>query len=431
MNRAHFFLTASALLLAPVLSLFPLEVQSVLDVMPTAVLVREGGAASDPLVQTETTEITAQTALSQSQPLAQGLSLSGTFWSMADSLPSRSPLDTPPAKIDLEARVLELELTWEALPGMLIFDAGKRVIHPSSGFFRTPLNVISHGSLGNGANLTGSAVGTWEEGWVGAGVTVLLGDVTLSDFFSPRLQWSTDADSVLRYLTTQQENDQNLSQVDIRLGGADLRLLGLLSTGGPGSADPALHFTAGAGLDTNVGDALTLRAEVSAADSANRMIVTGSQGSSAIATQTLKWAPRALVGFTWTNQDQLSVMGEYAYDGLGFLGNDYAELLAYSQSAKSTSAAAPDLLDQFGSFNAARHYLFLRLSDKIDDKLTAAGWTTVNAQDGSGLTGIDLTLANDKWNLNAYLTNAWGGQNTEGGLSPLLWTADVEVNLFF
>ena len=94
---------------------------------------------------------------------------------MADSLPSAVPVCHPAGKIDMESRILELKLVWEVVPGTLIWDVGKKVIHPSSGFFRTPLNVISHGALGNAANLSGSAVGTWEEGWIGTDVTLLVG----------------------------------------------------------------------------------------------------------------------------------------------------------------------------------------------------------------------------------------------------------------
>ena len=123
-------------------------------------------------------------------------------------------------------------------------------------------------------------------------------------------------------------------------------------------------------------------------------------------------------------------MAEYYYNGLGFIGNDYAQLIAYSQSLRSTPGSGPDLLDQSGTFSAAQHYGFVRVSGKIDDKLTAAGWTEVNLQDLSGLTGIVLTLTYDKWTVNASLMDAWGNTDTEAGLSPLLWTADLEVSLF-
>ncbi len=173
-----------------------------------------------------------------------------------------------------------------------------------------------------------------------------------------------------------------------------------------------------------------MRAEVSAADAQNRTIVTSNQAPFSTTTQAIVWAPRALAGFTWTNQDQLSIMAEYYYNGLGFIGNDYAQLIAYSQTLRSTPGSGPDLLDQSGTFSAAQHYGFVRVSGKIDDKLTAAGWTEVNLQDLSGLTGIVLTLTYDKWTVNASLMDAWGNTDTEAGLSPLLWTADLEVSLF-
>jgi hypothetical protein len=172
-------------------------------------------------------------------------------------------------------------------------------------------------------------------------VTLLVGSFMIANFFSPRLPWSGDTYRALQYVSAQQDDYQNLTRVDIRLGSTDVRILGLRSTGGPGSSDSDVYFTAGAGLDTNIGDAVTVCAEVSAADSQNRTIETSSQVPFPATTQAVVWAPRALAGFTWTNQDQLSVMAEYYYNGLGFIGNDYAQLIAYSQSLMSTPGRRP------------------------------------------------------------------------------------------
>ena len=416
-----------ALFAVPV-SLHAWDAQALLDVVPTAVLVQQNPPSS-PWMQLETTELDGQAALSHSQPLAEGLSISGTLWGMADTLPSGLPWATPSGKIDLQGRILELKLVWEVIPGTLIWDVGKKVIHPSSGFFRTPLNVISHGALGNTANLTGSAVGTWEEGWVGTDLTLLVGSFSISNFFSPRLQWSSDADRALQYVSLPQNDFQDLTRVDVRIGEADVRLLGLVATGGPGSSDTALHLQLGAGLDTTISDSITVRAEVSAADSQFRLGVANAQLLTTSA-ETLSWAPHALAGFTWTNAQQLSVMAEYYYNGSGFSGSDYTELIQYSQVRKTSPGSSADLLDQFGVFSAGRHYGFVRVSGKVDDTLGAAGWTQVNLQDLSGLTGLVLTFTYDKWSLNCSLLDAWGTADTEGGVSLLLWKLDLEVSLF-
>ncbi|HYW82807.1 MAG TPA: hypothetical protein VFB30_06115 [Spirochaetia bacterium] len=415
-------------LLALPRALWAWDAQAVLDVVPTAALVQQQPPSS-PWMQAETTEVSGQAALSHSQTLAEGLSLSGTAWGLADSLPSGSPFETPPGKVDIKSRILELKLVWEVVPGMLIWDIGKKVIHPSSGFFRTPLNVISHGPLGNAANINGAAVGTWEEGWIGTDVTLLLGNFTISNFFSPRMLWSSQADSVLQFFSLPQNDFQNLTRLDVRLGNADMRFLGLVSSGGPGSSDPGVNLQLGAGVDTNIGDSITVRAEVSAANSQSRLTVADPLLAT-VSTDTVHWAPQALVGATWTNAQQLSLMAEYYYNGGGFAGSDYTQLIRYSQNRRSTYPNAPDLLDQFGTLSAGRHYGFVRISGKLDDTLTAAGWTQVNLQDLSGLTGILLTLTHDTWSLNGSLMNAWGTRDTEAGLSPLLWRIDLELTLF-
>ena len=406
-----------------------LEGQVLVDVLPTAALVQAG--PSSPWMQSETTAVAAQIAVSHAQTLAEGLSLSGTLWGIADSLPSGSPFSTPTAKVDLESRILELKLTWEVVPGALVWNLGKEGIHPSSGFSRTPLDVLSRGALADTSNLTGSAVGLWEEGWIGTGVTAFLGSFTLADYFSPRLSWSSDAGQVLQYVTLPQNDYQNLTQVDFRLGETDIRVLGLVASGGPGSDDPEVRVQLGSGLDTALGDSLTIRAEIRAADAQTRTAVTDPQLLTTTA-QEVRWAPRALAGFTWTSADQLSVMAEYYYNGAGFVGDDYARLLQYTETLRGRSApTALDLLDQLGTFSAAQHYGFLRVSGAIDDSLSAAAWTQVNLQDLSGLAGIVLTVGKPKWSLNASVVGAWGGPDTEAGLLPLLWRANLEMSLFF
>ncbi|HET6487811.1 MAG TPA: hypothetical protein VFH83_15395 [Spirochaetia bacterium] len=427
--RPRHLLGVAAVLAVTGARLWALEGQALLDVLPTAALVQAG--PSSPWMQSETTAVAAQIAVSHAQTLVEGLSISGTVWGIADSLPSGSPFNTPAAKVDLESRILELKLTWEMVPGALVWNLGKEVIHPSSGFSRTPLDVLSHGALADTANLTGSAVGAWEEGWIGTGLTAFVGNVTLADYFSPRLSWSSDAAQVLQYVTLPQSDYQNLTQVDFRLGEADIRVLGLVASGGPGSSDPEVHVQLGSGLDTALGDSVTIRAEICAADAQTRTVVTDSQLQSTTA-QSVSWAPRALAGFTWTSAEQLSVMAEYYYNGAGFLGDDYRRLIQYTESLRGSGApAALGLLDQLGTFSAAQHYGFLRVSGTIDNSLTAAAWTQVNLQDLSGLTGIVLTLGQPKWSVNASLVGAWGGPDTEAGLLPLLWRANLEVSLFF
>jgi hypothetical protein len=404
-----------------------LETEATLDALSTASLGQEGGMS----MQTETTRLLAQVATSHKQSLGENLSLSGTFWADADSLPSGSPLQTPTDKLTLTSRVLELGLEWEALPGQLIIEVGKKIIHPSSGFFKTPLNVLSRGSASGLIPSTGAAVSAWEEGWVGADLTYLTGNVTIANFFSPRMEWSDSADQTLQYLSQQQDEYNDLLRFGLRIGETDVRLLALASSGGPGSENPDLHLCLGAGADTNVGDSLTLRAECSVADSQDRLDVVDEK----LLTnrdESVAWAPRALAGFTWTGPNELSVMAEYYYNGLGMIGSDYDRLIHYSVNRLSMPGSpGPDILDQFGRFEAARHYGFARISGQLDTDLTPALFSVVNLQDFSGITGVNLAYTRDAWALTGSIVDYWGGKDTEAGLWPVLWQIDVQLSLFF
>jgi hypothetical protein len=418
---------AATLALASVSLAVALEAEATLDGLPTAVLEQEGGAD----MQTEATRFLAQVAVSHKQSLADGLNISGTFWIDADSLPSGSPLEIPADKMELESRVLELGLAWEALPGQLIVDLGKKIIHPSSGFFKTPLNVLSRGSASGLVPSTGAAVSSWEEGWVGADVTYLTGNLTIANFFSPRLDWSDAVDQSLRYLSSRQKDYDDLLRLGLRVGTTDLRFLAMTSSGGPGSVDPDLRLQVGAGIDTGIGNSLTLRAECSAEDSRDRLEVID-ENLLTSREESLAWATRALAGFTWTGPNELSVMAEYYYNGLGLVGSDYDCLIHYSVNRlPAPGAKAPDLLDQFGSFEAARHYGFARVSGTLETDLASALFSVVNLQDFSGITGVNLTYTRNSWAVSGSVVDYWGAKDSEAGLSPLLWQIDLQLSLFF
>ena len=240
--------------------------------MPSAALVPMQGAGRGSL-QSEVTRLTSQAALSDSSPLADNLTLSGTAWVLLDSLPTYDPTQVPPSRLDFSSRLLQLDLAWQILPGSLSLSLGKEIIHPSSGFFKTPLNLISRGAAGNVPQQTPAASPKWEEGWIGAKFQWIEGDISLEDFFSPRLQWSDQADDALQYLSLQQQDYQNQLRLDAHVGATDLQALALISSGGPGSADPTLRFQSGAGLDANIGDHLTIRAEATLSSSLDRRSV--------------------------------------------------------------------------------------------------------------------------------------------------------------
>ena len=319
---------------------------------------------------------------------------------------------------------------WQILPGELIIDLGKQIIHPSSGFFKTPLNLFSRGPAGNVPQQIPAAAPQWEEGWWGVKVLGILGDWTLEDFLSPPLTWSDAADRTLRYLSLKQDDLEDQVRIDGHLGTVDVQFLALVSESAPGNSDPALHFQSGAGIDSNVGDHLTVRAEATVSDSLDRVDVVDAP-SLAVADRTIAWVPQALAGFTWSIDADLSFMAEYYYNGLAFFGDDYASALQYAQTRLNSGSTAPDVAGQFGLFSLARNYAFLRLADDFTDRISGQAWTEINLQDLSGMFGVGVGAKYDKWGLSGSLAQTWGGDGTEAHFLPYLWQLDIELSFYF
>ena len=125
-------------------------------------------------------------------------------------------------------------MSWQIVPGALIWDTGKEIIHPSVGFFRTPLNLIARGAAGNVPQQIPAAAPQWEEGWIGTRLLWITGDLSFEDFFSPRLVWSSAVDAALGYLSEQQNDFINQLRIQAHIRGVDLQAVGLVSTQGAG-----------------------------------------------------------------------------------------------------------------------------------------------------------------------------------------------------
>ena len=410
-------------------SAFALEGEIDTDAAPSATLTSTRGPGS-PLAQAEATRITTQFALSDHASPVEGLTLSATAWALLDSLPDYNPLDVPVARLAFSSRLLQADASWQIIPGVLIWDTGKQVIHPSSGFFRTPLNLISRGAAGNVPQSIPAAAPQWEEGWIGTRLLWMVGDFSIEDFLAPPLVWSSAADTALGYVSAQQQDFIDQLRVQAHLGGIDLQVLALLSSGGSGSTNPGTHVQAGAGIDANIGDRVTVRGELSVADALPRIAVADPVALTTTA-QSVPWVVRVLAGVTWSITTKTSLIVEYSYDSLGFAGADYANVIQYSRNRLAGGGVATDVLGQFGSFQSGQHYGFARLAENINDQLTAQGWVEVNLQDPSAMDGIGLTVTNDGWGLSGSLANTWGGSATEAGVSPFLWQLDIELKLFF
>jgi hypothetical protein len=336
----------------------------------------------------------------------------------------------PVARLALSSRLLQADLGWQIIPGVLIWDTGKQIIHPSSGFFRTPLNLISRSAAGNVPQQVPAAAPQWEEGWIGTRLLWMAGDFSVEEFIAPRLVWSSRADAALGYVSARQDDFIDQLRVQAHIGGIDLQALGLLSTSGAGSADPSVHAQAGMGMDANIGDRVTVRGEISVADSLPRLSVADPVFLTTTR-QSVPWIVRVMTGVTWSITTKTSLILEYAYNSLGFSGADYLKVIQYARYRVQSGGAAADVLGQFGSFEAAQHYAFARLAENITDQLTAQGWVEVNLQDPSALDGIGITMTNDGWGLAGSVTSTWGGRGTEAGVSPFLWQVDIELKLFF
>ena len=137
------------------------------------------------------------------------------------------------------------------------------------------------------------------------------------------------------------------------------------------------------------------------------------------------------MGATWSINNDLSLVAEYYYDGLGFFGDEYTSALQYAKNRLNSGSSSPDVAGQFGNFSMAKNYAFFRLSDNFSNQISGQAWAEINLQDVSGMYGLGLVSTYDHWGLSGSLTETWGADGTEGHLLPFNWQVDLEVKLYF
>jgi hypothetical protein len=402
------------LLLGAAASVFGWDGTVVTDVTPTAALVTQGNGSP---IEAQSTRTTTQAVVSNNLTLSPGWTFSGTGWLLLDSLPTSDPTQVPANRLAWSSRVLQLDAQGQLVPGVIFVDLGKQIIHPSAGFFKTPLNLLSRGAAGNTPQQTPAASPQWEEGWWGAKVAGTWGDWTLEDFVAPPLSWSDAADKTLQELSAQQPDLNNQLRVDGHIDAIDLQGLALVTVTDPGRTESVTHVQTGVGIESSVGDHLAVHAEATLADSLDRLQPSGGQ----IANQSVAWVPRALAGLNWSVNSDVSFLAEYEYNGLGFFGSEYT----------SAVQAGSAVSEQFGAFSLARNYAFFRLADNFTSQITGQGWTEVNLQDASGQFGLGLAAKYDQWGLSGSITETWGADRTEAHELPYLWQLDAELQFYF
>jgi hypothetical protein len=247
---------------------------------------------------------------------------------------------------------------------------------------------------------------------------------------APPLAWSDSIDASLQYVSLQQKDLDDQIRLDWHWGVADIQMLDLLTVNDPGTSGSSTHDQMGIGVDTNIGDYVTVRAEATLSDSLSRLDVTDAS-TQTTAIQSLSWVPKALVGATWSINTNISFVGEYYYDGLGFNGDEYTSALLYAQNRLNSGSVSPDVAGQFGNFSLARNYIFFRLTDSFTDQISGQGWTEINLQDASGMYGLGVSATYDHWGLSGSLTETWGANGTEGSVLPFMWQLDLEMQFYF
>lgn len=295
-----------------------------------------------------------------------------TGWGSWDTLPSGNPEVLSSSKGTASSRLLQGFLTWIPFPGQFQIQAGKILLSPSVGFFRTPLNFFQHPATA--PSLDGASQGPWQEGYWGVNSQVFWSNASASLWLSPRLSWDDTANQALQFITL----PQNLWRSEVNLswnwGNTSVQMLAEAET--PGDAGSTV-FHYGASLDAALNDAWTIKAE-GRADTP----LTGS-----VQTQ-------GLAGLAWSPAERLSVTVEAATDPTGLHG-------------------------------------FVRCTFPVDSKVDAILYTVPSLEDESGIAGGELKASYDSWGWNVWAQVPWGMSGTEQGNTNWRGTWGATADLYF
>ncbi len=326
-------------------------------------------------VQSDFSRVLAQGIFTDQGLLVDNLLYTVTLWGSWDTLPSNNPSQLTNDKGQASSRLLQGYATWSPLPGLLQFQAGKILVTPSVGLFRTPLNFFLHPALA--PVLDGAALGPWQEGYWGENTQILWDHGSLSLWLSPKLTWSDSANQFWQYLSLPQNFWRSELNLSWQSGNTTFQILGESDLPDAGWNDPTAVLHGGGSIDAALNDAWTIKAE-------GRVDV-----SPHSAPQT-----QGLAGLAWSPAERLSVTVEVATDPSGLHG-------------------------------------FFRWSLPVDDKVDAVLYAIPSLEDASGIAGGELQGRYDAWGWTAWVELPWGEVGTEQGNTSWRGTYGVKGTLYF
>ncbi len=332
-------------------------------------------APTQPQMLSEYSRILAQGIFTDQGAPTDSLQYSVTVWGSWDTLPSGNPTQLAADKGQAASRLLQGYLTWSPLPEQLFFQAGKILLSPSVGFFRTPLDFFAHPALA--PILDGAALGPWQEGYWSENTQVLWDGGSASLWLSPPLTWSDNVNQTLQYLTLPQNFWRSELNLSWQLGNAGFQLVGEGEVPQNTCSPSAAVVRCGASMDAAINSAWTIKAE-------GRLDATSQSPP----------ATQGLIGLAWSPAERLSVTVEAASDPSGLHG-------------------------------------FVRWTLPVDAKVEAILYTIPSLEDSSGIAGGDLQGRYDTWGWDAWVELPWGAPGTEQANTSWRGTWGAKGSLYF
>jgi hypothetical protein len=329
--------------------------------------------------------------------------VNGRYTGVASSSPSQDPTVLPAEKLDVDARLEELGLTVELLPGVFV-GLGKKKLEAGSGLFQAPSDLF--GFRESAAGLSESAI---EEGLVGIDVKFLSSLGTLRYFYYPTLEWDGGQ---LEYLSSPQPRWGHTASLSSRIRDIDFSLLA--SWAGLEGEDGSLRF--GANASATLLEAWTVRVDASLTDSIVNKVV---EGAAAVDDEVV-WFPRVSLGLQFDADSDTSMLVEYYYNGRGLEGSSLEPVIGYVD---------PAILQSYGNFGVARHYAMERLSRDFGEGVTLELLNVHSLGDSSGVASFRLEKELGSVVIAARLRGFYGPQISEFGGSQRIWDGMLEARL--
>lgn len=332
---------------------------------------------------------------------------------------------TSPQYDSIMSKILDAYLYLDIFP-TLFMELGKKNVKSGTAYFKSPTDFFDRDPEIL-KRQTATAYDKTREGTCGLGLLYLGSKFSIYEFFSPKINWAGKK-IVDQFITSKQQYLQSYTKLSLKVALSDIDLLYYWQINKKDEFSSKIGFN----CVTLIKEKLEIHADGVINQNTEIMNIT-KDSIYDVNRKNVNWHGQITLGLNYSFNNNINLIMEYFYNGIGHSGKKYQNILDYSSAmSRMGDRGAYNVMYSYGLFNLAKHYCMQRISYSTTDyTIESSVSNLLNIIDGSGLINPKVSLLHDrKIKFNFEGGYFYGKQKTELRIQPLKYFLKTNIELF-